>query len=219
MKKLTIGIYVSILAFLLLFISCRKQEKDVQVKLTPNTSVTDPVFFNKYVTQDPIVQKVITYVKKQSEVYNFVPKYHKVIGLPRWDKAIVVSKSGSTTSRVTNGSNTDTSMIYVPFAKDSQQVVNAALIVKLAGDSISSRMLFKWQYSFFGYKEKLDNVWNAKDVFNLFVKLDNTVFGTTKFKVYNYNFLPEDIKNSVNKEEFTRGDFDVTFTLNVEVKS
>lgn len=214
MKPLTTSARATMLALFLFFTSCRKQEKEIQVEPPTPTSVTDPSFFSKYATQDPVVQKVITYVKKQNEAYNFAPKYHKVIGLPRWDKAIVVGKGGSTTSRVTTGGNSDTSMVYVPFAQDSQQVVNAALIVKLAGDSISSRMLFKWQYSFFGYKKKPGNAWNAKDVFNLFVKLDNTVFGTTKFKVFNYHFLPEDIQAGVSKEEFARGDFDVTFTLN-----
>ncbi len=220
MRKPTINFGAVILLSLLVFFGCRKTENEPKVTI-PNQDITALNFFNKFTTQDPIVKKVINYVEKHNEIYNFVPAYVKAIGTPRWDKALVISKgiSGTVSSRVTASTAVDSSIIYIPFVRDSQDFVNASLVVKIKGDSIASKMLFDWQYSSFGYDEKPNGQWIAKDVFNLFVKLDNNVFGTSKFKIYDYNLLPQHIAVQVNKEEFGRGDYGVTFSLNTNENS
>lgn len=104
----------------------------------------------------------------------------KQIGYPRWDKALKVPAKTNHSGR----GNTDTSYstYFVPFVRDSQNYVNASLIINTSPSDTGFYYKCDWQYSEWqnnpnGYSD------TAKSFAVFFMVMDRAVFGHTKFKI------------------------------------
>jgi Protein of unknown function (DUF3289) len=74
-------------------------------------------------------------------------------------------------------------MIYIPFVKDSQNFVNASLIIKTTATDTSFKFLHGSQYDDYGFDTLKTGVWNARNVFHILANLDRNIFGTKKYRI------------------------------------
>lgn len=171
----------SVLAVVLVYVSCRKVDyngqPDTKEKVKPVSK-----FFDSHPSADPGVQAINALMKRENEKYNFLESITRTTGYPRWDKTIVV-KGNSVSGR---GSTGDTaSYYYIPFVRDSQQYVNASLVVKTGGGDTAVRWLSDWQYGSYGFDTTNAAAPNARKAFLTLANLEISTFG-------HHNFLVKD---------------------------
>jgi hypothetical protein len=174
----------------LAIIGCQKKDHSV---VTNKISIGEEKFFNDRKSSDPLVQSATGYIKRQNEKYKFVEKTIKQIGYPYWDKAVIMT--GPTSSQ--RGTSDSLNLIYVPFVRNTQNFVNASLIIRMSFSDTSFMYLCDWQYSSFGY-DTSSLGWNAFNVFHVFTKLDNVVFNRTKFRIIDENLLSQQVIDSLS---------------------
>ncbi|MBC7652627.1 MAG: hypothetical protein H7101_12855 [Deinococcales bacterium] len=182
--KLLLFLTITTIALTVGFISCRKSD------LFPNdASISlESKFFNTHRTAEPVEKTIVDFLERENNKKHFVEKTANQIGYPRWDKIVKRPSRSATVGNITTltvGGNTaenTTDVYYVPFVRDSQNYVNASMVVKVSPTDTSFGYLCDWQYS------KLQNNTNAlndkaEDFAIFFMRLDNQVFGHTKFKI------------------------------------
>lgn len=165
-----------ILAGLLVYISCRKIDRQPDES---TTSSTESKFFSSHPSSDPLVQAINQFVKKENNKYHFVDKLVKQIGYPYWGKSIVISGNKHIGGR---GASDSTNTIFIPFALDSQNVVNASLVINTSPTDTTFHFLCDWQYSDrINGSPGVDTT--AENLAVLFMLLDNNVFGHNRFTI------------------------------------
>lgn len=168
---------------LLLWGACRKTD---QPSTAGSSDFLEQRFFKQHSPDDPRVQAVARFVQGENERKQFLPILTSRIGFPRWDKALVV-QSASGASRQQSG---DSSVVYIPFVRDSQNYVNASLVVKMTPADTSFRIIRDNQYSSFGFDTASNTAqWHALDVFTIFATLDRSVFGPRDFQILDGRIL------------------------------
>ncbi|MDI9365587.1 MAG: hypothetical protein QM541_11600 [Flavobacterium sp.] len=183
-KQFKLLMAIAITALTVGFISCRKTD------LFPNdvTSTSENKFFNTHRSADPIEKGIVEFVKRENDKKHFLEKTADQIGYPRWDKMVKKPSQSAINENITTltvGGNTaenTTDIYYVPFVRDSQNYVNASMEVIITATDTSFGYLCDWQYS------KLQNNTNAlndkaENFALFFMRLDNQVFGHSKFKI------------------------------------
>mgnify|MGYP007115599262 FL=1 len=165
-----------------IFFSCTKTD-DV---LRHSAAEAEQRFFDSHRSNDPTEKSLVEYIRRQNEKYGFVPKTISQIGYPRWNKAITIQqKNSSPTSR---GENSDTAVYYIPFVRDSQNYVNASMVIKVATSDTSFSYLCDWQYS--QLQNNDTSVSDAAEHYGVFfMRLDKAVFGHNKFNILNSNLF------------------------------
>lgn len=196
-NRLKVFVFVIALLFGISIIigSCRKAEEDFTDQ--PGVSITEKEakFFNNYRSTNVKEKVLVDFLKRKNVSLDFVGKTVERIGYPRWDKAITISVNNSTGVSA-ESENNDASVTYIPFARDSQNYVNASMAVYTSSSDTSFSYICDWQYSSYGFNTDADST-NAKDIFHLFTRLDNAVFGTTTFKITDNRLLAADEKQRI----------------------
>ncbi|MFZ4770081.1 MAG: hypothetical protein ACOYLO_07850 [Ferruginibacter sp.] len=163
-------------ASLLFFISCKKTDT---ISVTENLSTNSIVekFFNSHRTADPTEKVLIDFLKRVNEKDKFVEQTAKQIGFPRWDKAITSLKKNKTqNSRNLVGDSVQT--FYIPFVRDSANVVNATMIVTATSTDTSFRYICDWQYL-----DTISTGASSRAQSLLLMNLDRNVFGERLYKI------------------------------------
>lgn len=110
-------------------------------------------FFKLCESADADIKAIVNFLSAENDKREFVKVTVDRIGYPRWDKALKSAKGRRTSIRTvcdkkTNGStvskNYDT--YYIPFVRDSQNYVNAALVIKVGPADTSFSYQCDWQY-------------------------------------------------------------------------
>lgn len=205
----------TLVSFLLIFAlgiiiinACRKTDQRAE----ENTiSETENKFFNEHRSDDPLVQAINIYFKKFNSKHQFVGKTVNQIGFPYWDKSMTFAKTDENSAGRGN-SGDSVSVTYIPFVRDSQQFVNASLLVKTTPSDTSFQYLCDWQYAEFGF-DTAQTGWNARNVFHVFTLLDKNVFGRTKFRVTDENLLTEDQNNYLDSLGLSFDSVEVVFNF------
>lgn len=167
-------------ASLLFFISCKKTDT---ISVTENLSTNSIVekFFNSHRTADPTEKVLIDFLKRVNEKDKFLEKTVAKIGYPRWDKAITnAKKKVALNARNLLGDSTQT--FYIPFVRDSQNYVNAAMVIKISPTDTTFTYRCDWQYAQFVNDSTTADV-QAKNVASFFMTLDKAVFEHSEFKI------------------------------------
>jgi len=120
------------------------------------------------------------YIQRKNQELMFVEKTVGQIGYPRWNKAMVKTIAKTSTGR--GNSRDSTEVVYVPFVRDSQNYVNASLIIAINPADTSFSYLCDWQYRNYGF-DTISSSWNAKDVFHFFSTFDYLIFNRATFKI------------------------------------
>lgn len=187
-RKLRFNVFVFMLFVATFYAACKKNDLKEEKKSPLNK--IESRFFNEHQSKDTLIQSIITFIKGQNGKYRNVEKIVSQIGYPYWDKATIVSKPVVATA-IANDSDHIT---YIPFVRDSEDFVNASLIVRTSTNDTGYKFLCDWQYSSYGYDTTATG-WNARDVFHIFAQLDNQVFGRNEYKITDENLLTQAEKN------------------------
>src|SRR5579885_3751788 len=97
------------------------------------------------------------------------------------------------------GSSADSvNIVYIPFVRDSEQAVNAALIINMKPTDTTFRFLYDWQYAAYGFDTTSHTErWNARDIFHIFTLFDKEVFNINQFWITDKNLLSSSEKESI----------------------
>jgi len=183
MRRNKLTILTLMVVGLLMYISCRKVDTPQNEQGRPN--LIEEKFFSSHRTADPIEMALVEFLKRNNEKEKFVEKTVKQIGYPRWDKAITKAKA-----RVNGRGSSDSSYntYYIPFVRDSQNFVNASMIIRTSLSDTSFTYKCDWQYS--QIQNNITSISDSAEYFALFfMTLDNNVFGYRKFNIVDTNLF------------------------------
>ncbi len=215
MKKNYCSILIfCILALSLSIISCRKIEFSNERPDDRQQLLTD--FFEKYEPTEPTVLAMRQFVMRENSKYDFAYKYQKVLGTPRWNKALVYRSDMASSALGRGGSEEnylDSTIVYIPFAREFQMFVNSILVMKIQGVDTSFRMLYDWEYKYFQPSNSTDLARNAHSLFYLFASLDNSIFGTKEFRLKDKFLFTSDMLSGISQRGMDPDSVDVKVTL------
>jgi hypothetical protein len=168
-------------------ISCRKNDLPIAEKTGLSTETR---FINSHRSNDPAEKAIVEYVKRINTQTPFIEETIKRIGYPYWDKTVKHTARSSASlvstfgTRKTHdiGESGNVDIYYVPFVRDSQNYVNASMVIRTTHTDTSISYLCDWQY-----RTLPNNQQQVKDSAEylsvFFMVLDNKVFGHTQFKI------------------------------------
>lgn len=167
-------------------LSCRKSDI---TRPAEEFTVTEK-FFKSNRSADPAEQSLVNFLQRKNAKQPFVEATVKKIGYPVWDKIMArtgvssrATVAGMSEGRKQSLANTIAyDIYYVPFVRDSQNRVNAAMIIKASLADTSISYACDWQYKTFLDDAAMSNS-DADKFAVFFMQFDNAVFGYTKFKV------------------------------------
>jgi hypothetical protein len=188
MRLILIRNYSNLLKFLLLtllFQSCNKADQ-VFLEEKEFTSMERKFFFTNR-TGDLTESKLVDFFMRQNRSKRFVEKTIKIIGFPKWEKMITIkSKSGI------NGRGASDSLLttyLIPFVRDSQNYVNASLIISVYPSDTTYTYRSDWQYRNRAHgSPTVDSTAEAHALFFMF--LDNRTFSYTEFNITDTSLFP-----------------------------
>ncbi|MCB0716712.1 MAG: hypothetical protein KDC06_11955, partial [Chitinophagaceae bacterium] len=166
---------------------CRKTDKIMQPPVTGNTNNNvEQRFFNEHRSADAAEAALVGFIKRKNEKQHFVATTVSRIGYPRWDKAISFKKPSTTAGR---GSSADSATVtYVPFVRDSQNYVNAAMVIQSGPIDTSFSYNCDWQYA--QKQNSLNSYTDTAEYYAvLFMVMDKRVFGHNKFNIIDTNLF------------------------------
>lgn len=181
--KLLLGLILTV--SMLSYLSCKKTDTftdSVKVK----SSEIEEKFFNTHRTADPVEKLLVDFLKKVNEKDKFVEKTVSKIGYPRWDKTL--SLSNPLTAQVGREPGDSVQVFYVPFVRDSQNFVNASMLLKTTPTDTSFYFKCDWQYRFKEYGSPYVDSTAEKHAL-LFMLLDKATFGYNEFKLIDSNLF------------------------------
>lgn len=139
---------------IMFLVSCRKTDPVFDQQSIPNAADLKTAFFNTSVTKDKEILKLADHLKKQDSLFNFLPRFIKKNGIPKWDKVLYKagqnsntppngnSLSGSTSS--TSGGNGDEGLFLIPLQSvDSTEIQSYITAYKHNDSSYSYRLYNK----------------------------------------------------------------------------
>jgi len=168
--------FICFIVFLLgsFFIGCRKTDHLPLSKIN-----TVERFFKISSSSHPTVKALHQSIYSREKVKPFVNEFVKFGGFPIWDKAIIVS-----TSSTNNRTETIGQLVFIPFAKDSQNFVASVLAAKIVGTDTSIKLLYHWQYKNFTYQtDSSDRRPSAENAALIFMGFQKIVFGNKDFNI------------------------------------
>ena len=178
-----------------LLFTCSK--KDLVVRADNESTAIEKRFFADNRTADLTESKLVAFLVKQNQRNRFVEKTVAQIGYPRWDKMISLKQKGSGTGRGAADSSFTT--YYIPFVRDSQQFVNASMIINAYPSDTSFSYRCDWEYA-----QRQNNPNSLSDSAEyhaiFFMVLDKAVFGYDEFTIIDTsifrhnNFTPLRVK-------------------------
>ncbi len=183
-KPLLFGL---ILTGLAVCVSCRKLDRSPN---SPSDNETVARFFTEHASTDSRIQNIVAFLNQKNGKHNFVGKMVKQIGFPYWDKSMIISKA-SEGSRLSEDSG---KIFYIPFVRDTQHYINSLLLLKTTTKDTSYQFILDWQYDLYGFDTTAPGL-NAKDIFHLFARFDQQIFGHTTFRILDNRLFPPERPN------------------------
>ncbi|MBS1626936.1 MAG: hypothetical protein JSR09_07585 [Bacteroidetes bacterium] len=168
----------------LIMYACKKADFSFQKETEMSV---ESKFFNSHRTGNSEENALISFLQRKNSKEHFVAKTAAQIGYPRWDKMLKKPNKktlvvGDAAVMGTASGNTADDVYYIPFVRDSQNYVNAAMVIKTSTTDTTLSYKCDWQY-----KQKQNDVNSLNDAAEnfavFFMVLDNNVFGHTKFKI------------------------------------
>jgi hypothetical protein len=155
-------------------------KKDQLATLENEPGGIEKKFFTTNRTQNDDEKVLVDYLIRQHQKNKFVEKTVAQIGYPRWDKMITVRKKGNGSGKGASDSTGTT--YYIPFVRDTQQYVNASMIINTTASDTSFGYRCDWEYQnkVHGSPE-VDTTAEGHAVFFMF--FDNITFGYTDFSI------------------------------------
>lgn len=165
-----------------IFFSCTKTEDALRPPPEATTAETEQRFFTQHRSNDAVENALVNYIKQQNNQLHFVEKTVRQIGYPRWNKAITIkARQAGISGRETSGADSST-LYYIPFVRDSQNYVNASMVIAASATDTSFGYHCDWQYRQLSNNPETE-LDEAERLAYFFMRLDNVVFGHKKFSI------------------------------------
>lgn len=190
-KLLLIAIPIGIIAYF----SCRRAP---DVSFEQNF---EQRFFTVPGNTHPLVKALVEKIKQQNQRFGFVNDLVKRAGFPFWNKSAITNSQQNNIS-VRTTAHSDTNMVLIPFVKQNSGYVNSILGIRMTKTDTSYKILYAEEYANYGFSEVADTVWNAQDIFSLFILFDKTVFGYNKWHIIDERLVNPHYQNS---QDSTKG--------------
>ena len=175
------GLSKRLVAFIFLgcsLIMCTKKDQLATAEKEPGQ--IEKRFFTTHRTPNADEKTIVDYLIRQQQKSKFVEKTVAQIGYPRWDKMIVLKSKGNKSGR--GESDSSVTSYYIPFVRDSQQFVNASMIINTTASDTSFGYRCDWQYA--QRQNSLNSVSDSAEYHAIFfMVLDKAVFGYTEFNI------------------------------------
>jgi hypothetical protein len=145
-------------------------------------------FFKEHTSANLIVQAANGFVRRENEKYHFAEEVIKRVGYPYWDKSMI-RKTASKSGRGNSGDSS--TLVYIPFVKDSMNTIDASLIIGFSADDTTFAWLCDWQYKELSYTSGMPNNQSAEGIALFFMVMDSYTFGHTKFNITDSNLFSD----------------------------
>jgi hypothetical protein len=192
--KFKVKIYLFLVATVLIWAACRKTDsKPGTNEQAP--SVNETRFFSEHRSANQQVEAITQWVKQQNDKQNFVTQTIKQIGYPRWDKVLITNspKKGG------RGAEDSSLLVYVPFVRDSQNYVNASMVIRTSSADTSFSYLCDWQYA--QLSNTVTGISDSAEQFAIFfMVLDKRVMGHTRFTISDTGLF----RNATHKANYVK---------------
>lgn len=183
-KQYSVFIFFITLAILFIQYSCRKTDQSSS-EVAVTVMQQEDKFFTAHRSGDPAEQALVDFVKRKNNKEHFVETTIRRVGYPRWDKTIVRTKPGALGRGATDSSET---VYYIPFVRDSQNYVNASMVLRTSAGDTTLSYKCDWQYS--GIQNGHHSVSDSAEYYAIFfMALDKNVFGHTRFAITDTNLF------------------------------
>lgn len=180
--------------------SCRKNDFREKLPVNQADEKITTAFFSQHTSTNPLINAVLSRIKRQNNKAGFVPMLAKNAGIPRWDKARVSTHSaGDVQSR--NGG--EGSFAFIPFVRGIEPRTNALLVVSASTEDTLFKLIYSSQYFTYPIDQAEEgDYWKAKDIFHAFLLFDRDIFSHQKFKVFDERLVdrPYDTSSYVTLE-------------------
>lgn len=192
--------FILYLVLVALNLSCRK----LDVVSSSKTIPTEEKFFDAHRSSAKEEAAIVNFLKRTNEKSPFVKLTAQKIGFPIWDKLImrnvkttrVMSEGGS--GQIQSMANTGSCDIYyIPFVRDSQNHVNAAMIIKAFPTDTTIGYLCDWQYK--NLLTRPSDSLNVKKFALFFMRFDYSIFTHKRFIVKDRAIFPTKGHASANE--------------------
>jgi uncharacterized membrane protein YgcG len=159
----------------IIFYACKKTDSTTEPK---DNSLVESRFFNEHVSSAPQVAAIAGFLKRQNEKDPFIEKLVNSAGYPVWDKTHL-AKQEKKKDELRGGGETGNTTFFIPFTKDGQQVVSAALQVTVTPqkDTLVKVLLAS------KYLDTASTKMKPRHLSLLLMKLDNAVYGRNLYKI------------------------------------
>jgi hypothetical protein len=192
-RLLTAGL---ILAGITVYVACRKVDRPMD---RPAAFTENGKFFSNHRTADPTEAAIVDFIKRKNAKSPFIDKVISQIGYPYWDK-IMSFKKPLNTSNGRGNTGDSASIYYIPFVRDSQNYVNASLMIKAQQGDTTMQYACDWQYqSRVHGSPNVDTT--AEKLALFFMLLDNRTFGYTEFDITDNNLFQEAVAGPNGKRK------------------
>jgi hypothetical protein len=142
----------------------------------------------------PVAKAIAALIKRQNDTASFIDALIKKVGYPKWSKTLEFDKGNS---GIVGRSQDDIGdIIYIPLVRDGENYTNSTLIVKMEASDTTFRMLYDRQYKNFGFDSTASSAWNATNIFHIFSRFDNSIFGTDTFLIKDGRLFGRDKNDS-----------------------
>ena len=213
-KKPLLSGLIAAISLLLFVIACRKI--DSPFNRVRGTGEAQAIFFDKYYPLDITTIALHQYFKRGNEKYHFAEKYLKKLGVPRWNKAQVISSKTGERSAARGGESSeggDSTIIYIPIVRDTQNFVSSAFVVKIRDADTTVKIMYDWKYSYYEPANSPAPGWNAHSVFHVFSLLDKAVFGTNQYILMDKRLFTPDVLSKIAEKGLPVDSLDVEVTI------
>jgi len=158
--------------------SCRKADPVSHTYPLASVIELENKFFRSYRSDNAEENDLIHFLQRKNKQLHFVEKTVQRIGFPRWDKALFVASNS-----IQKGTeHSEGYIMYIPFVRDNQNFVNAALAIRVSEKDTIFTYMCDWQYSQYA-NGNMNDAGTAENLAVLLMVLDNKVMGHTRFLI------------------------------------
>jgi len=124
------------------YLACRKVDMPKEKQTEPTLKQKQAKFYNSHPSSNPHVQALNAYLKRVNAKSDFAEKTIERVGYPIWNKAQIIKAAG----KGSRGATDSVTYTYLPFSEETENIVNASLIIRTTTSDTVTWWVCDWQY-------------------------------------------------------------------------
>lgn len=173
MKKIwqSMGLHCMLLLLitgaLVFFYACNKHDHGISHE---STLLSAQFFTTSQETPEP-VKKVVQFIQKENERYNYIDQFASKEGFAIWDKSTIIPAN--------NGHDT---AILIPLVLQNKSYTSSFILARINNQSIALKFVRGCDYREYGFGQGSDTL-NANYIATTLMRFNSKIFGDTVFSV------------------------------------